>query len=178
MEGLMMDYADVVFRGAPVYTVNTGRPWAQAVAVRNSLITAVGREAKIAEFISPETRVIDLDSDHLVLPGFIDSHSHLTEGPLEAAGVDLSECDTLDEVRTILETTDDGVEVVIGGGWRSHIFPDGPDRRMLDEIFGNTPVVLREINSHSLWVNGAALAAARDHSRHAGPHTRLFNVCA
>ena len=84
----------------------------------------------------------------------------MTEGPLEAAGVDLSECDTLDQVRAILEGVDDDGEVVVGGGWRSHIFPDGPDRRMLDEIFGDTPVVLREINSHSLWVNAAALAIA------------------
>jgi predicted amidohydrolase YtcJ len=96
----------------------------------------------------------------MVLPGFIDSHSHLTGGPLETAGVDLSECDTLEEIRAILAATDTDVDVVTGGGWRSHIFPDGPHRRILDEIFGDTPAVLREINSHSLWVNGAALAAA------------------
>jgi predicted amidohydrolase YtcJ len=160
MEGLNMDYADVVFQGAPVYTVDTGRPWAQAVAVRGGAIAAVGSEAEVAALIGPDTRVVDLDSGHLVLPGFIDSHSHLTEGPLETAGVDLSECDTLDDIRAVLEAADRNVDAVTGGGWRSHIFPDGPHRQMLDEIFGDTPVVLREINSHSLWVNGAALVAA------------------
>ena len=155
-----MDNAELVLRGAPVYTVDPGKPWAQAVAIRDGLIAAVGSEVEIAPLIGPETRVIDLPVDHLVLPGFIDSHSHLTEGPMEAAGIDLSECDTLDEVRAALEAADGDQDVILGGGWRSHIFPTGPHRRLLDDLFGDTPVILREINSHSLWVNGAALAAA------------------
>ncbi len=155
-----MNSADIVFQGAPVYTVDGSRPWAQAVAVSAGVIAAVGSAAEVAGLIGPDTRVVDLPSGQMVLPGFIDSHSHLTEGPLETAGVDLSECDTLEEIRTILEATDPDGDVVTGGGWRSHIFPDGPHRGMIDEIFGDTPVVLREINSHSLWVNGAALAAA------------------
>ena len=155
-----MDYADVVFRGAPVYTVDPGRPWAQAVAVRDKRIIGIGNETDINASIGPSTRVVDLDPDQMVLPGFIDSHSHLTEGPLETAGIDLSECDTIEEIRTILEGADGRPGLVQGGGWRSHIFPHGPDRSLLDGIFGDTPVVLREINSHSLWINGAALAAA------------------
>ena len=155
-----MDYADVVFRGAPVYTVDPGRPWAQAIAVQADVITVVGSERAIEGLIGPDTQVIDLPADHLVLPGFIDSHSHLTEGPFEARGIDLSECDTLEEVRAVLEAADQTPDVIMGGGWRSHIFPKGPHKDILDEIFGDNPVVLREINSHSLWVNGAALEAA------------------
>ena len=49
---------------------------------------------------------------------------------------------------------------VLGFGWRSHLFPEGPNRVQLDEIFGDTPVFLTEINCHSLWVNSAALAIA------------------
>ena len=155
-----MNPADFVIRGAPVYTVDPGRPWAHSVAVRNGLIAAVGSEKEIAALIGPDTRVVDLDADHLVLPGFIDSHSHLTEGPLETAGVDLSECDTIDEVRAVLEDADGSGDIIVGGGWRSHIFPNGPDRHLLDEIFGDKPVLLREINSHSLWVNSATLKRA------------------
>jgi predicted amidohydrolase YtcJ len=155
-----MDFADVVLRGAPVYTVDPGRPWAQAVAVRDNRITAVGAETDINALIGPNTRVVDLESDQMVLPGFIDSHSHLTEGPFEARGIDLSECDTLEEVRVVLEAADHSTDVIVGGGWRSHICPEGPHRNILDGIFGETPVVLREINSHCLWVNGAAMEAA------------------
>jgi predicted amidohydrolase YtcJ len=149
--------ADLVVRGAPVWT--GGEAWAEALAIREGTLTAVGSRDEVAAHLGPDTRVIDLPSDHLVLPGFIDAHTHYTTGPLEAAGIDLTEADTLDEVRGILENADRS-SPVIGGGWRSHIFPDGPDRSLLDEIFGTTPVLLREINSHSLWVNSAALAGA------------------
>jgi len=155
-----MEKADLVLRGAPVYTVDPGKPWAQAIAIREGIIAAVGSDAEIASLIGTDTRVIDLPSDHIVLPGFIDSHSHLTEGPFEARGIDLSECDTFEEIRTVLETADRTPDVIVGGGWRSHIFPEGPHRTILDELFGDTPVILREINSHSLWVNEATLTAA------------------
>ena len=155
-----MNNADLVLRGGRVYTVDPGNPWAGAIAVQADVIAAVGSERVIDALIGPDTLIIDLPDDHLVLPGFIDSHSHLTEGPFETRGIDLSECDTLEEVRAVLEAADQTPDVIVGGGWRSHIFPKGPHKDILDEIFGDTPVVLREINSHSLWVNGAALEAA------------------
>jgi predicted amidohydrolase YtcJ len=143
-----------------VFTVDPGRPWARAVAIRDGLIVGVGSEADVDSLVGGRTRVIEVPSDHLVLPGFIDSHSHLTDGPLMTAGVDLSECDTFDEIRDALVTAEPEDGVVLGFGWRSHVFPRGPHRRLLDELFGDTPAVLTEINGHSLWVNGAALAAA------------------
>jgi predicted amidohydrolase YtcJ len=152
--------ADVVVRGAPVYTVDPGRPWARAVAVRDGMIVAVGSEEAVGPLVGDETRVIDLSPDHMVLPGFIDSHSHLTEGPLATEGIDLSECDTLEEIRAVLENADRTGSVILGAGWRHHIFPEGPDRRLLDEVFGDTPVLLTDISCHALWVSSAALAAA------------------
>ena len=153
-------HADLVILGAPIYTVDPARPWARAVSVRDGLVAAVGSEAEIGGLVGSQTRVIDLPPDHLVLPGFIDSHSHLTDGPLMTAGVDLSECDTRDEVLAALQAAEPEDGTVLGFGWRSHIFPEGPNRVQLDEIFGDTPVFLTEINCHSLWVNSAALAIA------------------
>ncbi|MDF1595248.1 MAG: amidohydrolase [Acidimicrobiia bacterium] len=155
-----MKPADVVLRGAPICTFDAARPWAQAAAVAAGSIQGVGSADQMAELIGPDTTVVDLGRDQLVLPGFIDGHTHYVNGPLEAAGVVLSECETLEEVVSALRAAPPGDGTVLGGGWRSHIFPDGPDRRILDEIFGDVPVMLREISSHSLWVNSAALARA------------------
>lgn len=155
-----MSAADVVLTGGRVWTADPAAPWAEAAAVAGGRLTAVGSRSEVAALTGPATRVIRLPAGHLVVPGLIDAHTHYLDGPSEAAGVDLSNADTLDEVVRILEAADRSVPVVTGGGWRSHIFPDGPDRRLLDGIFGDVPVMLREINSHSLWVNSAALRIA------------------
>lgn len=152
--------ADVVLRGARIATFDSSLPHAEGIAITGDKIVAVGSAAEAGGLIGPTTRVIDLEAGALVLPGFIDAHMHYVDGPLEAARVDLSDCATLDEILTILRTSHPVAELVLGGGWRTHIFPHGPDRRILDDIFGDVPVILREINSHSLWVNSEALKRA------------------
>jgi len=136
------------------------QPGAEAIAIAGGRIAMVGPDSEIEGLIGPATRVIQLEAGALILPGFIDAHTHYLQGPQETVGVDLADCDNLDEIMAVLRTYPVRGEVVAGGGWRSHIFPAGPHRRLLDDVFGGTPVLLREINSHSLWVNSAALAAA------------------
>lgn len=155
-----MSHADLVIRGGKIFTVDATQPWADAVAIAGGTISAVGGLADVEGSIGSGTEVIDLPSDALVLPGFIDAHTHYVDGPIEVAGVVLSECDTLDEIVDALRNYHPENGVVRGGGWRSHIFPEGPHRQILDDVFADIPVVLREINSHSLWVNSAALDRA------------------
>ncbi|MCP3996280.1 MAG: amidohydrolase family protein [bacterium] len=151
---------DTVIRGGRVFTFDSAQPWADAVAIASGTIAAVGAESDVAGLVGSGAEVIDLPPGALVLPGFIDAHSHYIDGPIEVAGVVLSECDTLDQIVETLRSYRPEDGVVRGGGWRTHIFPDGPHRRILDDIFGDVPVALREINSHSLWVNTAALDRA------------------
>lgn len=155
-----MSNVDTLIRGGTVFTFDPAQPWAEAIAVTDGRISAVGGAADLDGLVGAETRVIDLPPEALVLPGFIDGHTHYVNGPFEAAGAVLSECDTLDQIVDVLREYQPENGVVRGGGWRSHIFPEGPHRRTLDEIFGDVPVLLREINSHSLWVNTATLARA------------------
>ncbi len=71
--------ADAILIHGRVYTVNAKQPWAQAVAMRKGKIVAVGSDAAIAAYQGPATRVIDA-AGHMVLPGFIDAHVHMTAG--------------------------------------------------------------------------------------------------
>ena len=61
--------ADAVIIHAKIYTVNLRQPWAEAVAVREGKIIAVGSDKAIAAYRGPSTKVIDA-KDHMVLPGF------------------------------------------------------------------------------------------------------------
>ncbi|MGE0454828.1 MAG: amidohydrolase [Vicinamibacteria bacterium] len=67
--------ADLILHGGRVYTVDTARPEARAVAVRGDRIVKVGSEAEVLALRGPQTSMIDLRG-RLLLPGFTDAHTH------------------------------------------------------------------------------------------------------
>src|SRR5690242_11934704 len=82
--------ADLILRGGAVYTVDAARSWAQAVAVRDGSIAAVGTDEQIAALTGPGTRTVEL-AGRMVLPGFIDAHVHASAAGLERLHCDLAE---------------------------------------------------------------------------------------
>ena len=84
-----MPHADLVFTGGPVFTANTVRSRATAVAVRGGRIVAVGGD-DVRDLIGPGTEVVDLGGRMLV-PGFQDAHVHPVSGGLELLRCDLNE---------------------------------------------------------------------------------------
>src|SRR6476620_2523767 len=93
--------ADLVLTGGHVRTLDPERPKADAVAIAGGRILAVGDEREVLALRAPGTRVLELDGA-TVLPGLVDSHLHPTFGLDLAAGLDLSACATLADVRAAL----------------------------------------------------------------------------
>ena len=153
--------ADIVFQNGFVYTVDQKRSTAEAVAVNGKNIVYAGSNSGAADFIGPKTEVIDLDGK-MVLPGFIDAHTHAFAGGLIMKGVDL-QSDDADEVmariRDYVAETDD--EVVHGYGVRFTPWTDGdPTAAMLDEIESDRPIYFWTIDGHGAWVNSKTLEIA------------------
>src|SRR5437879_3802611 len=71
--------ADLVLLGGKIWTVDRAQPEAEAIAVREGKILAIGKTADIRVLAGPKTRVIELNGRR-VLPGFIDSHVHMLGG--------------------------------------------------------------------------------------------------
>ena len=80
--------ADLVLRDGVVWTGVAGAGRAEAVAVKDGEILAVGSNAAIDVFVSDETTVISLQGRTLT-PGFIDAHTHFIAGGFQLASVDL-----------------------------------------------------------------------------------------
>ncbi|MGX6570193.1 amidohydrolase family protein [Cupriavidus necator] len=81
--------ADAIYLNGKVLTVDASNRPAEAVAVRNGRIQAVGRRSDIEALAGPGTRVVDLKGK-TPTPGFVDAHSHfLATGAAEAFSVDL-----------------------------------------------------------------------------------------
>ena len=152
--------ADLVFVNGDVYTVDAARSWAQAVAVRNGGIVAVGTDDDVRELIGSGTEVVDL-AGRLLLPGFQDAHVHPVGG-----GIDMIQCDQHD-----LDHRDDYVASIatyaaehpdepwiLGGGWSQDVFPRGcPSKELIDVVVSDRPVFLPNRDGHSVWVNSKAL---------------------
>jgi len=146
-----------------VYTVDAARRWAQAVAVTDGQITAVGTDAKVRELIGPRTHVLDL-AGRMLLPGFQDAHVHPVLGGLDMLLCDLHDLsDAADYLRAIRDYAERHPERewILGGGWSMDAFPGGtPTKEALDEIVPDRPVFLPNRDGHGAWVNSAALKLA------------------
>lgn len=154
---------DLILRGGTIYTLDPQRSQAEALAVRQGRIVAIGTGADVARLAGAGTRLVDLGG-RFVMPAFHDAHVH----PV-SAGVELGQCN-LNDLETA-ETTLGAIRAcvdahvsrtwLVGGGWALPAFPPGrPRKEDLDPITGNRPVALSSADGHSLWVNSAALKAA------------------
>ena len=81
--------ADTVIVNARIYTVNPKQPWAEALAIGDGKILAVGTANEIAAYRGPSTKTIDAQGK-MVLPGFTDCHIHFMDGSLGLTQVDLN----------------------------------------------------------------------------------------
>jgi predicted amidohydrolase YtcJ len=156
--------ADVVLRGGAVHTMDAARTRAQAIAIGDGRVAAVGTDSEIAALIGPRTEVIELDG-RMVLPGLHDSHVHLISGGLETMSCGLFDERSveaiLEKVRQCAAGAGSRDEWLNGAGWDLSLFPGAnPHRSLLDGVVPDRPVFLQGADGHSAWVNSKALALA------------------
>ena len=155
--------ADSVFVNGQVYTVNRRQPWAHAVAVRGDRIIAVGGDSDLSACIGPDTHVIDLGGK-MVLPGFIDSHAHVSCANNQDASLEMFHLASLNAyLDAVKRFAADHPEhaVIYGGGWHNDLFPPtGPVKEDLDAVISDRPVCLESEDGHFFWVNSKAIAMA------------------
>jgi predicted amidohydrolase YtcJ len=156
--------ADIVFKNGNVYTVNSNRPKAEAVAVKADRIVFVGSNIEAQRYVGKITRVVDLQGKTLV-PGMTDAHQHLPgvgfrEMTLNLEGVTSLE-DFLGKVKARTDQARPG-EWVTGRGWIETFWkpPVFPTRADLDKVAPNNPLVLTRADGHASVVNSAALRIA------------------
>lgn len=161
---LNMSYASIVLRNARIYTLVRADPWAEALAIVGDRIAWVGRDMDAADWVGPDTHVIDAGR-RLALPGLIDSHFHLLMGARALRDLKLDDAHSIDEVQSRLRAFAEAHpdrEWLTGRGWQHSLFAPGsrPNRAALDAVVSDRPVYLAASDGHSAWVNTAALQRA------------------
>lgn len=156
---LVNEAADTVLINGGIYTVDSEQSWAEAVAIRNGKIIAVGTNAEIEAMIGPATQTVNLEG-RMALPGFHDSHVHPTMGGYALLGCNLESESTSDAI--IAKVTACAAEA--DEGWvEGHAFDlslfgqNGPHKSLLDAIDTDRPMILWASDGHSAWANSIAL---------------------
>jgi predicted amidohydrolase YtcJ len=152
--------ADLILRQGQVHTPSG---WAEAVAIQDGVIIAVGDDAEVAAFRNENTEVIDLNGA-TVLPGLHDMHVHPMGAGMAQFQCSFPQGSTREQIVVAVEACaqerEDG-EWISGGQWDASSFgPQPMDRAVLDQAAPNNPVALVDISGHSLWVSSSALEAA------------------
>ncbi|HWM29858.1 MAG TPA: amidohydrolase [Woeseiaceae bacterium] len=175
--------ADLVLQNGVIWTVDDERPRAEAIASLRDRIVYVGTNRGVREYISEETRVIDLDGK-LVVPGFNDNHVHFESTGRLLYGLNLldvsDERGFADRIREVHERYSPGTWIT-GGDWSAYetwaegdvaeagreVNPDDlygnlflPNKGMVDGFTGDRPVLARRFDRKVYLANSAALEIA------------------
>ena len=162
--------ADRIIRGGPIVTVNPAQPNAEAVAIADGKIVAVGSEADVMMHKGEATEVIDLGGKTLV-PGFVDGHSHffsLIDVQTQAlcasppAGPCTNVADVIAALKQVQERRKLGAgKFVMGFGYDPELLAERrpPTKQELDAAFPDNPVILVHVSGHGAMLNSKALAA-------------------
>lgn len=170
MSGIWMrDLApDMVLLDAAVTTMDADRPQAEAVAIKDGRVLAIGASAAVEALAGPATVVRRLGGRR-VIPGLNDTHNHLLFMGTALNEVQLYGARSIDDMKRLVEervrSSPPGAWIT-GRGWDESLLSDRrfPNRYDLDEIAPNNPVVLERV-WNMLLANSAALNAA-DVGRH------------
>jgi len=155
---------DLVLVGGRILTMDSRSSVAEALAVRDGKILAVGSDAAVRPIAGPQTRVIDL-AGKTVVPGLIDTHAHFGAAGLGDYVVNLgpakSVAGALELLKAFVARKKPG-EWIITGGW--HPPSQLAEKRYLtrqeiDSVAPNNPVYLRTVG-HFAMANSLALQKA------------------
>ncbi len=145
---------------------------AAAVAITGGRITLVGSRDAVEARKGPATTVVDLGGATL-LPGLVDSHSHILELGAKLSAVDLvgvtTEAEAVDRVAAYAANVPKG-QWITGRGWDEGAWANRyPDWRLLSQKVPDHPVLLYSLHGFAVWANRAALDAASITRRTAAP---------
>ena len=159
--------ADAIWFGGPIVTVDAAVPLAEAIAVKDGLIVAVGSKASIMRSERGSATVLHDLNGRTMTPGFVDPHSHFIDSLSIADRVNVSAppvgpAKDPDEIVAALQSVAKARglkpgELLLGYGYDENLMPHGPlSRDLLDKAFPDNPVAIIHVSMHGAVLNSKA----------------------
>ncbi|TIU31528.1 MAG: amidohydrolase, partial [Mesorhizobium sp.] len=154
--------ADLMVVNGRVLTMDDDNPAAEAIAVKDGVIVAIGSRASIETLKGQATKVIDAQGGS-VLPGFIEAHMHLFGGAAELDNLHLAGVHGFDALREAIQgfaAKRPNARLLIGAGVDYAILSEPVTRHHLDRIIPDRPFAMSASDHHTMWANTKALEEA------------------
>ncbi|MFK8049127.1 MAG: amidohydrolase [Halioglobus sp.] len=162
--------ADLIISGGPIVTMDSANPDAEAVAIKDGKIIAVGSRKKINTYRGANSEQLDL-AGRTLIPGFIDGHSHFSQAISAASwanvsGAPVGDTSSIADIITEVQALKTRNEVspgewLVAYGYDADTLSDDRNinRDDLDTAFPDNPVVLIHVSFHGAVLNSQAFAA-------------------
>ncbi len=168
--GPRVEPADLVLTNGHIATVDPAKPTAEAIAVRDGKVEAVGTVAEIKAYIGQKTEVIDL-AGRFAMPAFTDSHAHFMGVGEAKLNLELMKARDWDEIVAMVAEAakkKQPGEWILGRGWHQEKWdrvPAGavegfPTHELLSKAAPNNPVLLTHASGHATIANAKAMELA------------------
>ncbi|MFN8340034.1 MAG: amidohydrolase family protein [Cyclobacteriaceae bacterium] len=156
-------HAQLVVTGK-IWTGDSTAAVAEAMAVSGDSILAVGTQAEIQKWVGEKTEVVNALAGQLIVPGFIDTHTHFMEGGYQLTSVQLKDARTpaefIHRIGQFAKTQPAGTWIV-GGIWDNENWGgEMPTRDWIDSVTREHPVFVTRYDGHMSLANSLALKAA------------------
>ncbi|SDG70396.1 amidohydrolase [Alloyangia pacifica] len=170
---LAQEIADTIYSGGPILTIDDAAPTAEAVAVKDGMILAVGTMEEVSALQGEGTEMFELGG-RAMLPGFVDSHGHVVMGGIQALSAnmlappdgDVTDIASLQQgLRDWMadnQAVVDSVNLIIGFGYDNAQLAElrHPTRDELDAVSSEVPIMIIHQSGHLGVANSKALEIA------------------
>ena len=154
-------YADAVYHNGKIHTLDEQRSRAEAVAIRDGKFLAVGADSEVLKLAGPATEKHDLES-RMAMPGLHDTHFHLMVA-LQALDCNPGyfKWEQLRETLEYCKTQQvEGHPWLVINGLELWHGTEGISNDIVNDVFPDTPVIIRDATGHNRVVNDKALELA------------------
>jgi predicted amidohydrolase YtcJ len=153
---------DLIVYNAKIYTVDSAFSIAEAMAIKDGKIEAIGTSQDITSRYFANEKINA--NNQTIYPGFIDAHAHFYAYGLGLQTADLVGTKSWDEILTKLQlyAEKNPAGWIIGRGWDQNDWEvkTFPSKQKLDTLFPDRPVILTRVDGHAAIVNQTALNLA------------------
>lgn len=163
---------DKIFVNGVIYSIDDKNSIYESMAIKDGHIVTLGVNEEVKNYSTDKTEIVDLKF-RIVLPGFIDADCHMPEKIITKKDrLSLFDANNPSQYLNLIQSYVDShpeEKIIYGVGWKSSDFEGkendlnkytevfkGPNKKWLENIKTDKPIVLKNCNNHALWLNNEA----------------------